>query len=625
MNRRGFLAALGAAPFVAVAPSDAQARLFGSVSKALRPPPKLSYSEWASQNFRLSATSSAAPGRFRPWKFQRGILDAMGDPLIERVSVIKSARTGYTVSLIATIGAMAVNDPCPIILLMPTDDDARGIAVDELDPAFRDTPSLRDVMKIGRFDGRNTLTQRMLLGGGSLKILSARAPRNLRRHTAKVLLCDEVDGMEVTSEGDPITLAEKRTTSFPDRKIIIGSTPTDESTSIVIKRYEESDQRIFEIPCIHCDEPFELLWENIDWTRGKPETAVCICPHCGTEIEERYKPQMVEAGEWRATAPHVKGHAGFRLNALISQFANASWAKLVEEYEKAEKNGPSDMQVFYNTVLGKVWSASINYVSENQLMARCEAFGIEWDSEQNRWREDIPEDVAYITAGVDVQVDRLEVTLIGWSRTHRYILGHFVIRGATNLQSTWDELDSFLSTQWKHQLGGDIGVEAACVDSGDGNRTQQVYDFCEGVQGRKIVAIKGRAGPHPVLQASRNRRRNRTAPLYLVGVDQVKTDILVSLPLEKGEPQSFRFANCLSEDWFIQLTAERRELKYKNGRPEVAFVRIGNRAAEGLDCVVYGIAAKQLCRFDFENRYAELKGKPVARPSLKTLAARLHG
>lgn len=602
--------------------SSAVAKLFGAIGKAITPPPVMSYSDWAEEHFRLPQ-SSAASGRFRPWKFQRGILDAIGDQTIERVSIIKSARTGFTVSLVAAIGAIAANDPAPIILLMPTDDDARGIAVDEIDPAFRDTPALRGLMPVGRYDGRNTLTHRVLLGGGSLKILSARAPRNLRRHTAKVLYCDEVDGMEATIEGDPIKLAEKRTTSYSDRKIVIGSTPTEEATSIVAKRYEESDQRVFEVPCIHCGTFFELLWEHLSWKRGDPDTVVCVCPHCKEPIEEKFKPQMVEAGEWRATAPHVKGHAGFRLNALISQFANASWPKLVDEFEKAEKNGPTDMQVFHNTVLGKVWSASIDYVSENQLMARREPFGIVWLHDESRWREDIPEDVAYITAGVDVQPDRLEALLLGWSRNHRYVLSHHIVRGSALLQSTWDEMDAFLGTVWRHPLGGEIGVEAACVDSG--YLSQRVYDYCEVVQGRRIVAIKGDEGPRPILKASRSRRRNRTAPLYIAGVDQLKTDILMHLPLDKGEQHAFRFSDTLEEEFFIQLTSERREVKPKNGKPTVAFVRIGNRKAEGLDITVYAIAAKQLCRFDFDNRYDQLKGTSVKRPSLKDLAARLNG
>lgn len=605
-------------------PLSAVARLFGDVAAALRPPKRLSYSQWAAENFRLSA-ANAAPGRFRPWKFQRGILDAFGDPLIERISVIKAARTGYTTSLVAGIGATAANDPSPIMLLMPTDDDARGIVVDEIDPAFRETPALKGIMNVGRFDGRNTLTQRVLRGGGSLKIISARAPRNLRRHTVKILYCDEVDGMEVTNEGDPIKLAENRTISFADRKIVAGSTPKDEATSIIAKRYEESDQRIFETPCIHCDVPFEIEWEHLHWTRGQPETVVCMCPHCGAEIKERFKPQMVEAGEWRALRPEVKGHAGFRLSALVSQFANAAWPKLVAEFEKAEKNGPADLQVFYNTVLGRVWSTSISYIGENQLLARCEDFGIAWDHENSRWREDIPEDVAFITAGVDVQPDRLEIVLIGWSQRHRYILGHQVIRGSALLDSTWEELDALLATTWKHPLGAQIGVEAACIDSGDGNMTQRVYDYCERTQGRRIVAIKGDEGPRPVLKASTKKRARRTATLYIVGVDQVKTDILVSLPLERDQPLSFRFGNVLEEDFFVQLTAERRELKYKQGRPTVVFTRIQNRRAEGLDCTVYGIAAKHLCHFDFDRRYAELKGRPVARASLKDAVAKLHG
>ena len=606
--------------------SEALAALRKKVAAALRPPPVLSYSAWAEQYFRLSSATSAQPGRFRPWKFQKGILDAIGDPLIERVDVIKAARTGYTTSLTAAIGATAVNDPSPIILLMPTDDDARGIIVDEIDPAFRDTPALKDIMRIGRFDGRNTLTQRTMLGGGSLKVLSARAPRNLRRHTAKVFFCDEVDGMEVTNEGDPIKLGEKRTLSFADRKIVAGSTPTDEATSIIVKRYDASDKRIFEVPCPHCATPFEILWEHISWPEGKPEEAFCGCPTCGGVIEERDKPAMVEAGEWRATAPHVKGHAGFRISALVSLFANASWGKLAAEYEAAVKSGPADMQVFYNTALGKVWSTAVGYVDETALMARAEKFGLAYDFAASRWRQDIPEDVLYITAGVDVQVDRLEVTFIGWSQDgQRWILGHEIIRGHYKHDTTWAELDAMLQTRWRHPLGEEIGIEATCIDSGDGNVTQQVYDFCGPRFGRKIVAIKGQPGPKPVLKASTGRvKRAKGATLFIVGVDQVKTDIITAMSIEIGRPSALRFSDSLTAEWFKQFTSERREVKYKRGRAVIEFVPLPNRRQEALDSSVYGIAAKQICRFDFEKRRLDLSKKAPPRISLRDRVAGLH-
>lgn len=588
------------------------------------PPEDLVYSKWAEENFRLPSESSAESGEFTPWKFQRGILDAFGDPLLPRVTVIKSARTGFTKSFVAAIGAFAVNDPCPIILLVPTDDDARGYAVDEIDPCFRESPALRGAMKQGRLDGRNTLTHRTLNGGGSLKIISARSPRNLRRHTARVLICDEVDGMEITKEGDPIKLGEKRTVTYADRKIIMGSTPKDEATSIILKRYEESDQRVFEVPCPHCEEVFELLWEHMRWEPGKPETAAAWCPLCHCEIQERHKAQMVEDGEWRATRPEVKGHAGFRLNALISLFTNASWAELAAEYETAEKNGDAELQVFWNTVLGKVWATVVEQVTGESLMARRLDFALVPKDDKSGWIEKIPQEVAYITAGVDPGADRIEITFLGHTPDARPVLGHHIVYGSPNFESTWDEVRTVLSTIWRHPLGGEIGIEAAGVDSG-GHWTQKVYDFCEGVQGLRIFAVKGDEGPRKVIEVSKKRRRNRTAPLYIVGVDSVKTDIVSILPRGNDVPQAILLSNTLQADYMQQLTSERRVRKFKAGRPYIGFERVQKRRAEALDCLCYAIAISKLCRFDFEARYEELKRSRVKKPSLRDAVAKLHG
>lgn len=588
------------------------------------PPEDLVFSKWAEEHFRLPPESSAETGEFTPWKFQKGILDAFGDPLLPRVSVIKSARTGFTKSFVAAIGAYAVNDPCPIILLVPTDDDARGYAVDEIDPCFRESPALRNAMRQGRLDGRNTLTHRTLNGGGSLKIISARSPRNLRRHTAKVLICDEVDGMENTKEGDPIKLGEKRTVTFADRKIIMGSTPKDEATSIIQKKYDESDQRVFEIPCIHCQEPFELLWEHLRWEPGKPDTVRAWCPNCGGEIHERHKAEMVEAGEWRITKPEIKGHAGFRLNALISLFANASWSALVEEFETAEKNGDAELQPFFNTVLGKVWATTVEKVSEDELMARRLEFGLVMQEDKAGWVEKIPPEVAYITAGVDPGTDRVEITFLGHSPEARYVLGHHVVYGSPNFESTWDEVRSVLTTIWRHPLGGEISIEATGVDSG-GHWTQKVYDFCEDVQALRIFAIKGDDGPRKVIEVSKKRRRNRTAPLYIVGVDSVKTDIVSVLPRGNDVPQAIRLSNSLGAEYMLQLTSERRVRKFKSGRPYIGFERVQKRRAEALDTLCYAIAISKICRFDFDKRYEELRGKPAKKLDLKGLASKLHG
>jgi phage terminase large subunit GpA-like protein len=217
------------------------------------------------------------------------------------------------------------------------------------------------------------------------------------------LIVDEADAMETTAEGSPIMLAEKRTLSFPDRKIIVGSTPVFEDTSHVLRSYARSDQRIFEVCCPECSGFHEVVWKDIQWPEGQPDKAAWCCPGCGVVIEERHKPAMVTSGRWRATAPEVKGHAGFRINALVSPLANASWRKLAAEFLQS-KDDPATLQTFVNTILAQGWRETGEELDDSALAARAENFSL----------NDLPMNVLMITAGVDVQRDRLEITLIGW-------------------------------------------------------------------------------------------------------------------------------------------------------------------------------------------------------------------
>ena len=216
-------------------------------------------------------------------------------------------------------------------------------------------------------------------------------------------------------------LAEKRTLAHPDRKIVRGSTPTDELSSSISRAYQESDQRVFEVPCPHCGSFFEMMWEHIVWPADDPDKAACACPHCNELIEERYKTSMVAAGAergWRRMRPDVIGHAGFRLNTLISPLANARWSKLVEEFLRAKRAGPAEMQVFVNTMLGRVWKQTIDESSRKALAARVEDFGLK-DAPPFSRRS------LAITAGVDTQPDRFEITIWGWNETQAFALGAF--------------------------------------------------------------------------------------------------------------------------------------------------------------------------------------------------------
>jgi phage terminase large subunit GpA-like protein len=149
---------------------------------------------------------------------------------------------------------------------------------------------------------RNTLVHR-LFDGGSLKVVAAGAPRNMRRHSARVLLIDEIDACEETSEGNAVALAEQRTLTWPNRKIVCGGTPLSAETSNIARLYAASDQRVWELPCVHCGTFAEIRWEAIEWPAGRPEEAAWRCPNCEGLVEERHKPAMTRRGRWHALQP----------------------------------------------------------------------------------------------------------------------------------------------------------------------------------------------------------------------------------------------------------------------------------------------------------------------------------
>jgi phage terminase large subunit GpA-like protein len=574
-------------------------------SRALRsliPPMRMPLAKWIEEHLRLPDSVSATPGKVRLWKPQIGICDAISDPDIERVTIVKPVRVGFSTLLTATIANYVSNEPSPILALLPTEDDSRGYMVDDIEPIFEATPSLKGLLSTSKVDSKRSTLLNRKFPGGSLKIVPAKAPRNLRRHNVRILVQDEIDGMESTKEGDPTTLAERRTLSFANRKIIKGSTPVFEDGPI-LRSYAQSDQRIFEVPCLHCGVFFEILWKHIRWEVDKPLTACCECPHCKELIEERHKASMVAKAEWRATKPEIMGHAGFRLNALVSNLKNASWGKLAAEFVDAKRN-PETLQVFINTILAEGWQAGGEELDETGLLGRVEPLSL----------QTIPEAVFYITAGCDVQDDRLEISFLGFSKDQIYVLGHQMIWGNSLDNSTWVALDELLQTKWKHPKGGMLGVECTLIDSGDGGVTDTVYKFVKPRFARRIYACKGVSGKRPIAVKSETKK----APLFIVGVDEAKSNLFNRLTAGG----SIRFSDTLGPEYFSQLTSERKKLKYSRGQPVRTFERKAGYKAEALDCWVYAYAAKHLVTVNADIRAAQLALEPVPASEVKVFKSK---
>ncbi len=568
-------------------------RLRTETLAALRPPPKLRLSEWAEANVRLPSSLSATPGPMRLWPQQREILDVIGDDTTERVSILKSARVGATQAMVAALGHFVQNDPAPVISLVPSEEDARTFMVSNVEPVFQESPALRQALTQDKT--RDTLLHRRY-PGGSLMVLSARAPRNLRARTARVVFMDEVDGYEVDlrGEGDPIDLAIRRTATYGNRKIVLASTPLAEETSRIIRTFNLSDRRVYELPCPGCGDFAEVKWSDIQWPKDRPEDAYWATPCCGTVVEDRQKPALVEAGRWRATRPNVEGHAGFQLTALTSCLPTTTWGQLAREFVEAKRGGPTTLQVFVNTILGEAWRGEGEDLDPAALTALQRPHNL----------ESIPDDVLWITGGADVQGDRVELTLAGWTAEGDCrVLSHEVVFGQPLADQTWVEVDQLLTRHWVHPRGGIIRVDAAVIDSG--NWSDQVYAFTRPRTSRRVIAGKGISGfgkPYLAWGASRKTR------LALLGVDSIKLHL--HQRVQTGE--SITFSDRLGTDYLDQIAAEKLVTKYLRGHPTRQWVKVSGRRNEALDTLAYATAARTLIGQPVEAREGELTGKPKA-------------
>lgn len=580
-------------------------RLRAATLEALRPVARRPLSEYIEATISLPSGLSAVPGAIRLWGFQRGLADALIDPDLERVTVIKGARLGYSTLLVAAIGHYIRNDPTSVLCVVPTDDDSRNLIVSMIEPTFAASSELRDAIPItrtGPFGNFDTMKYRRF-PGGSLRVVSARAPRNLRSHSARVLIVDEADACEITVEGNPIMLAEKRTLSFNDRKIIVGSTPTNTTTSIVHNSYLNSDQRIYECPCPSCGDYHEIRWRDIRWPDGHPERAEWCCPSCGVFHGEEHKQGMVENGRWKITAPHIRSHAGFRLSCLIAPHGPAAWGKLAEEFLIAKRR-PETLRTFINTVLGEPWNDDDNDGPQpHELQVLAEPISL----------AAIPAEVLFLASGVDCQIDRLEIGTIGFTADDEWLfLDHRILYGPPDRDDVWRDLDELLRERYPHPAGGMISRDSTCIDAGDGNTMARVMAFAAAHRAQRVIPIKGAAGSRPPLvHAALKRARN----LHICGVDGLKTRLFDRLARRHG----IRFSDSLPGAWYEQLLSERPVVRYSRGQPNRVWERYPGKLAEALDAGIYALAARTLIATSSPRRQAELAsrtGLPPVMPAV---------
>jgi len=583
----------------------------------------------------LTAESSAEPGRWRSYSYQIAMMDAFCQAEVERVTIMKSARIGYTKIIGHVVGYHIHQDPCSMLIVQPTIDDAEGYSKEEIQPTIDETDVLRG--RVGDSKSRssgNTIAKKKY-PGGILHIIGANSPRGFRRITVRLVLFDEVDGYPPSAgqEGDQIKLGIKRTETFWNRKIGLGSTPTNKGVSRIGDSWDKADKGYFVLACPHCesehirlfrepDKPVVLRGEDVkisflQWDsipvydehgeivghESDPKTAAWVCPDCGGLIDHSHHHSMVDGGHWMGETWEWRketgfrfelgftGNIGFRIWAGYSYSPNTTPPKLAREFLEC-KSDSELLKTFVNTVLGEEWEEKGEAANEHLLKMRAEVI------------RDIPDKALILTAGADIQADRIELEVVAWSEDEEsWSVDYLILPGETTQPEVWGDLAEAMKGTYQHESGKQLRIESVCIDSG--YLPRRVYDFVRKFGAGYVYPIKGQPGAgRPIVESITARarrlakRKSKKIRPELIGTHEAKLLLMRRLKLNVVGPGFCHFPDDRPDEYFKQLTAEKLVARHKKGAVYHEWVQVRSRN-EALDCRVYAHAALLLADPDW--------------------------
>jgi phage terminase large subunit GpA-like protein len=585
--------------------------------RALAPPPIVAPTAFAESQIILPASANALPGPLRLYPYQREPVDAVADDDVEIIVLMLASQTGKSTTINAILGHCIASDPGPMLHVSPTGGRSEEFVRERFDPLVLSSPALRALIgkgqdtRKGSSGGVNSVTAKSF-PGGQLSFASSFKADELAARAIRFLFLDEIDRFAASAgaEGDPIGLAVKRTKTFEGkgRKIIIVSTPTTRVGSRINAWYLRGDQRKFFVKCPDCGHSEPLAFENLKWEPGKPETAHLICEACGVIHDERARRSMIESGKWQATASGEKGIRSYHLTELSSLFS--TMASVAQQYEAAVT--PEQKQAFYNTTLAQVYDAGTEVeLSSSELQQRAEKIAPPYAA-----------NLVFVSAGVDVQSNRLEVTFLGHHADQTFsVLNHLKLLGDTSGDAVWQQLDAAMGSTFSTTDGRTLPVLIQGVDSGF--NADQVVKFVQSQRrkARAAYAVKGKEGFDRMPLAHGGRLKGQLK-LLIVGVDAVKLAVQKALAIDDPSPGFIRLPDHLDEDYFVGLASEQLRARVVKGAPRYEFHRTVRRN-EPLDCLVYAsaIARHSYVHTAISKPTAPTQPKPSFVESAKRLAA----
>lgn len=593
-----------------------------------RPAPAVSTYEWSNEYRYVAQGSSATPGKFNAelTPYMEYLYDVLDDPDIPMVVAQKSAQVAWTETINNKIGRHAHIDPLGCIVMFAKDGAARSFEREKLVPMIQATPVLDERIDTSRSKASgNTWDYKKSGNGFFIKLVTSRSPASVKSTAASLLIVEEPDDADsnVAGQGNSIKLLEDRGDTFDNSKIIFGGTPTIKGLSQVEAGYAKSDQRVYMVPCHDCGDSHELSFDNLQcdefadgyvhevYGKLNPETAYYACPHCGSMWDDWQKNRNVAEAKnhydkgWMAR--QRSNIPGFRFNALMSPFPGARFARLMskklEALHKLAQGDDGDWIAFVNTRMGLPYEFGNSNIDETTLKEKALDYP----------EGTIPAGGLILTAGIDVQHDRIHMLIRAWGRNEQsWLVNRVVLYGATSQRSdsVWSELDKHLFAHYPHSSGANLLVSAASIDSSDGVTSDAVYAWVAARQHRGVMAIKGaptydaplyKTPPPPTLQ----RKRASKAESYGVQVWQVGTtkakDMIIGtsektgrLRLTNGAGAMFWYAE-VSDEYYSELLGEVKA-PHRSLKGKLVWQQKAGRAVEDLDCEVYNLHASRRAR-----------------------------
>lgn len=601
---------------------DALQECLTHAALAVRPDPRMNVSEWADTHRHLSQNASGEPG---PWRtertpYLREIMDCLSPSSpVEKVVFMKGAQIGGTEAGNNWIGYVIHHAPGPMLAVQPTVEMAKRWSKQRVAGLIDSTPVLRERVKEARSRDSGNTVQSKEFPGGILVMTGANSAVGLRSMPVRYLFLDEVDAydFDVDGEGDPVSLASQRTITFGNRKIFLVSTPTIQGFSRIELEYEASDRRRWWVPCPECNEYQVLDEKRLQWPKDQPEEAAYFCEHCGVAIPSHRKAWMNSRGVWRADNP-VSAIAGFWLSGLNSPWL--TWAQIAER--KAAAKDDAAMKVYVNTIEARTWAESGEAPEWQRLYDRREDYPIGI----------VPKGGIFLTAGVDVQKDRLEVEIVAWGQEREsWSVDYRVFPGDPNREEVWKHVDDLLEETFPDAEGVELPIYRLAVDTG--YATPAVYAWVRKKQLDRVIAVKGTNKTSAPLGAVthedvtvQGKKKRRGFMVWPVGSSFCKSELYGFLrkdkptdeQLEAGEPYPSGYCHYpkYPEEFFKQLTAERLvTVKDRRGFPYREWRKLRERN-EVLDCRVYARAAASSVGID---RFTEKAWEKMERMMGKSL------